>query len=115
MRKLGIVSVVELVRLVRDKFDLEDPIQSALENARRLLLAISGSELRGARHVWVAIRQITKAIEMNSAAPRFSVEAARMNNSEKKRETAKAGTKLAAALLCCPVAPRSSGYFRGLS
>jgi len=71
MRKLGIVSVVELVRLVRNGLDLEDPIQSALENARRLLLAISGSELRGARHIRAAIRQITKAVEMNFAAQRL--------------------------------------------
>jgi hypothetical protein len=80
MRKLGIVSVVELVRLVRDKLDLEDPIHSALERARRLLLAISGSELRGARHVRAAIRQITKATEMNPAGHRAGVHGASINS-----------------------------------
>jgi hypothetical protein len=78
MRKLGIVSVVELVRLVRDGLDLEDPIQSALENARRLLLTISGSELRGARHVRAAIRQITKAIRDELCCATLAVEAAKL-------------------------------------
>jgi DNA-binding CsgD family transcriptional regulator len=65
MRKLGVVNVAQLVGLVRDGLDVEDPIQSALVNARRLLLAISGFEPRGARHVRAAIRQITKAIQAN--------------------------------------------------
>jgi len=65
MKKLGIVSVAELVRLVNDGLDVEDPVRSALENARRLLLAIAGSDMRGARHLRAAIRQITKAIEKN--------------------------------------------------
>jgi DNA-binding CsgD family transcriptional regulator len=65
MRKLGIISVAELVRLVGAGLDVEAPITSALENARRLLLAIAGSELRGGRHLRAALRQITKAIEAN--------------------------------------------------
>jgi DNA-binding CsgD family transcriptional regulator len=71
MRKLGVVNVAELVGLVRDRLDVEDPIRSALVNARRLLETLSDAEMRGARHVRAAIRQITKAIEMNSAAQRL--------------------------------------------
>jgi DNA-binding CsgD family transcriptional regulator len=71
MRKLGVVNVAELVGLVRDGLDVEDPIRSALVNARRLLETLSDTDMRGARHVRAAIRQITKAIEMNSAAQRL--------------------------------------------
>jgi len=71
MRKLGVVNVAELVGLVRDGLDVEDPIRSALVNARRLLETLSDADMRGARHVRAAIRQITKAIEMNSAAQRL--------------------------------------------
>ena len=71
MRMLGVVNVAELVGLVRDGLDVEDPIRSALVNARRLLETLSDADMRGARHVRAAIRQITKAIEMNSAAQRL--------------------------------------------
>jgi len=65
MRKLGVVNVAKLVGLVRNGLDVEDPIQSSLENARRLLLALANVDMRGARHVRAAIRQIAKAIEAN--------------------------------------------------
>jgi hypothetical protein len=65
MRKLGVVNVAKLVGLVRDGLDVEDPIRSSLENARRLLLALSNVDMRGTVHVRAAIRQITKAIEAN--------------------------------------------------
>jgi DNA-binding CsgD family transcriptional regulator len=70
MHKLGAVNVAELVGLVRDGLDVEDPIRSALVNARRLLLAISRAEIRGGHHVGAAIRQITKAIKANERCSR---------------------------------------------
>jgi hypothetical protein len=66
MHKLGVVNVAKLVGLVRNGLDVEDPIRSALVNARRLLLAIADADMRGARHLRSAIRQITKAIEAHS-------------------------------------------------
>jgi len=65
MRKLGVVNATELVGLVRDGLDVEDPIRSSLKNACRLLLALSNLDMRGTVHVRAAIRQITKAIQAN--------------------------------------------------
>ena len=65
MLKLGVVNATELVGLVRDGLDVEDPIRSSLKNARRLLLALSNLDMRGTVHVRAAIRQITKAIQAN--------------------------------------------------
>jgi len=47
MLKLGVVNATELVGLVRDGLDVEDPIRSSLKNACRLLLALSNLDMRG--------------------------------------------------------------------
>lgn len=66
MRKLGVANAAQLVGLVRDGFDVEDPIRSALENARRLLESLASVDMPGMAHVQVAIRQIAKAIKAQS-------------------------------------------------
>jgi DNA-binding CsgD family transcriptional regulator len=68
MRKLGITSVAQLVRIA-DRINIsqncETSVLSTLETTRRLLLALSEVKPRGADHVRAAIRQIAKAIEEN--------------------------------------------------
>jgi hypothetical protein len=67
MRKLGIVSVAELVPLVRslDPLTEESSVLQTLEAAKRLLESLADRSIRGGRHVLAALRQIAKAIEAN--------------------------------------------------
>ena len=66
-RKLGIVSVAELVPLVRslDPLTEESSVLQTLEAAKRLLESLADRSIRGGRHVRAALRQIAKAIEAN--------------------------------------------------
>jgi DNA-binding CsgD family transcriptional regulator len=71
MRKLGVANAAQLVGLVRDGLDVEEPIRSSLENASRLLLALSNLDMRGTVHVRAAIRQIAQAIKANGMKERL--------------------------------------------
>jgi hypothetical protein len=90
MRKLGIVSVAELVRIadriepqradasneasaqisrravseLNASSEVFSPLE-VLETAHRLLESLADPDMRGSRHLRAALRQITKAIEMN--------------------------------------------------
>ena len=64
-RKLGVANAVQLAALVRHGLDVEDPIRSSLENARRLLLAILKGNIHGKVYVRAAIMQIAQAVKAN--------------------------------------------------
>jgi Bacterial regulatory proteins, luxR family len=64
-RKLRVANAVQLAGLVRHGLDVEDPLRSSLENARRLLLAILKGNMRGKVYVRAAIRQIAQAVKAN--------------------------------------------------
>jgi len=73
MRKLGIVSVAELVPLVRslDPLTEESSVLQTLEAAKRLLESLADRSIRGGRHVRAALRQIAEFL-LSSKSLRYT-------------------------------------------